>query len=155
MEVNTLFPGRPNYTGPTQGLFGLIHHNVLYEYSNNIIERVEYIKVNKPSNEAATRLWCLVYIDPIGQEWSKADAEWIRARAEWNKAYAEWNKADAEWNKARGERSKARAEWSRADAEWSRHTPAILAHILTIIPDLPWNGQELVFEAQDVSDGNL
>ena len=34
--TNTLFPGRPNYTGPTSGEFGLVHHDLLHEYSEEL-----------------------------------------------------------------------------------------------------------------------
>src|SRR4030067_2214431 len=62
--LNTRFPGRGDYTGPTTGWFGLLHHEVLFEYSHNVMERVEYIVQHKPSHEVATRLHNLIWIDP-------------------------------------------------------------------------------------------
>ena len=59
---NTLFPGRPNYTGPTQGMFGLLHHEVLFESSHNVAERVAYVKANKPPHEVAVRLHNMIYL---------------------------------------------------------------------------------------------
>ena len=56
-KPNTLYPGRPHYVGPTTGLFFLIHHDQLLEYSSGVAERVEYIKSNKPENEIDIRLW--------------------------------------------------------------------------------------------------
>ena len=59
---NTLFPGRPDYIGPTSGTFGLLHHEVLCESSHDVMERVYYIKNNKPKNEVAVRLHNLIYL---------------------------------------------------------------------------------------------
>ena len=61
---NTLFPGRPNYTGPIKGHFAFVHHGVLFEHSHNIAERITYINAYKPLNERATRLEHLMYLDP-------------------------------------------------------------------------------------------
>jgi hypothetical protein len=60
--TNTLFPGRPDYTGPTTGLFGLLHHEVLFESSHDVRERVQYVKDNKPPNEVAVRLHNMIYL---------------------------------------------------------------------------------------------
>ena len=63
-DENKLFPGRPNYTGPMKGWFGLLHHSVLCEESHNVMERVEYVKNNKPEREIAIRLHNMIYISP-------------------------------------------------------------------------------------------
>ena len=60
--LNTLFPGRPNYTGPTKGWFGLLHHDTLAETSHNVNERVDYIKRNKRKREISIRLHNLIYL---------------------------------------------------------------------------------------------
>ena len=62
MTANTLFPGRPNYEGPAEGIFGLLHHEVLWEPSHNVHERVEYVKAEKPPNEVAIRLHNMIYL---------------------------------------------------------------------------------------------
>jgi len=59
---NTLFPGRPNYTGPTTGWFGLLHHVILCEQSHNVMERVAYVKRKKPVTEIAIRLHNMIYL---------------------------------------------------------------------------------------------
>ena len=64
--VNTLFPGRPEYIGPTEGWFGLLHHDKLYEYSRNVMERVEYVRRDKPAREVAVRLHNMIYIGDLG-----------------------------------------------------------------------------------------
>ena len=62
MAVNVLFPGRPDYTGPTTGIFGLLHHEELAESSHDVMERVAYVKANKPANEVAIRLHNMIYL---------------------------------------------------------------------------------------------
>ena len=62
MMENTLFPGRPDYVGPTSGWFGLMHHQILCEKSHNVMERVEYVKTRKPAREIATRLHNMIYL---------------------------------------------------------------------------------------------
>ena len=60
--MNTLFPGRPNYTGPTTGWFGLLHHNQLFEGSHDVMERVSYVKSCKPAAEISIRLHSMIYL---------------------------------------------------------------------------------------------
>ena len=59
---NTIFPGRPNYEGPTEGMFGLLHHDVLAEPSRDVSERVAYVKRHKPQSEVAARLHNMIYL---------------------------------------------------------------------------------------------
>ncbi len=59
---NTLFPGRFNYTGPTKGWFGFLHHKQLCEKSHDVNERIDYVKKNKPKNEVAIRLHNMIYL---------------------------------------------------------------------------------------------
>ena len=61
---NKIFPGRDNYTGPKSGFFGLLHHDQVYEKSDNVMERVVYVKENKPQKEIAIRLYNMIYLDP-------------------------------------------------------------------------------------------
>ena len=67
--MNELFPGRPDYTGPTSGVFFAVHHSVLAEPSDNIMERVEYITSNKPKKEIAIRLHNLMYLGQVGEDY--------------------------------------------------------------------------------------
>ena len=60
---NKLFPGRENYTGPTSGFFGLLHHEVLFEESHDVNERIAYVQDFKPKNEVSIRLYNMIYID--------------------------------------------------------------------------------------------
>ena len=63
-EVNTLFPGRDNYVGPTTGWFAFLHHEKLFEESHNVMERVAYVKSEKPKREVWIRLHNMMYLDP-------------------------------------------------------------------------------------------
>ena len=60
--MNLLFPGRPDYQGPTKGFFGLLHHDKLFEHSHNVLKRVEYVKNEKPKNKIAIRLHNMIYL---------------------------------------------------------------------------------------------
>ena len=162
---NTLYPGLPGYTGPNDGLFGLIHHDTLAEYSANIAERVDYIRREKPGSEIATRLRCLVYLpqDRLPPKYGRATAEcgraWAecgraideygRARAEYDRATAEYGRAWAEYDRARAEYDRATAEYGRARAEYGRaideYAPQIEALIRELVPDCPWDGTQIVF----------
>ena len=67
---NTLFPGLPGYTGPTKGWFSLLHHaGGLVEWSDNVMERVDYINRNKPKSEINTRLRHIVYLGGRGDDY--------------------------------------------------------------------------------------
>jgi hypothetical protein len=60
--TNTLFPGRPDYTGPTVGIFGLLHHDTLCEYSHDVNERITYVKNSKLLEEIPIRLYSMIYL---------------------------------------------------------------------------------------------
>ena len=61
--MNDRFPGLPDYAGPNEGEFHAIHHaDQIIEYSNNIRERVDFIKNNKPPAERPPRLANLMYV---------------------------------------------------------------------------------------------
>lgn len=59
---NKLFPGRPDYTGPTEGYFAFLHHDVLFEKSHNVAERVAYVKAEKPERKRKIRLHNMLYL---------------------------------------------------------------------------------------------
>ena len=59
---NTLFPGRPNYTGPAKGWFGFLHHERVCEESHDVNERIDYVKREKPKNEVPIRLHNMIYL---------------------------------------------------------------------------------------------
>ena len=119
-----LRPGLPGYTGPKSGLFAVIHHGELFEYSHDVFERLDYIDKKKPENERKTRRENILYLGecPALAEYDKARAEYYKAAAEYAKAWAECNKAAATVDHA-----------------------AVLSYIRQHIPDFPWDGKQLVF----------
>ena len=60
--MNKMYPGRANYSGPTTGVFGMLHHDILSESSHDVRERVEYVRSRKPKNEIPTRLHNMIYL---------------------------------------------------------------------------------------------
>jgi len=155
--MNTLYPGLPDYTGPTKGLFTLLHHEgPLLEWSDDVMERIKFINEKKPKHERAIRLRHIVFfpkklwgkkLQKAYAERKKADAEWEKAYAEREKAYAEWEKADAKWEKAYAEWEKADAEWEKADAKWKKaDADKILTYLKKHVKDCKWDGSTLVFK---------
>ena len=150
MTPNRLYPGKPNYRGPKSGYFTLLHHlGPLVEWSDNVMERVEYIKSNKAAFEIPIRLRHIVFVPKKMQpkalqkayaDWRKANADWRKADADRRKAYADWRKAYADWQKADADREKADANWQKAGAV---KLPAYLHKHAT---DCKWNGKEIVFK---------
>lgn len=63
--ANNIFPGRPDYVGPNIGFFGILHHDVLFEQSNNVRGRVANVRRDKPASERATRLYNMIYLGAI------------------------------------------------------------------------------------------
>ena len=168
--MNTRYPGKPDYTGPTKGLFTLLHHEgPLLEWSDDVMKRVKYINEQKPEYERAIRLRHIVFFpenlwgeklqkadaerhkadaerQKADAEWHKADAEWHKADAKWRKADAKWRKADAEWQKANAEWQKADAEWQKVDAKWRKaDADKILPYLKQHVKDCKWDGSTLVF----------
>ena len=74
MSENKLFPGRPNYTGPTTGWFGLLHHDLLFEESHDVNERIAYVRHEKPAREIDIRLRNMIYLGALSECWAKRDA---------------------------------------------------------------------------------
>ena len=143
-----LRPGLPGYTGPKSGLFAVIHHGELFEYSHDVFERLDYIDKKKPENERKTRRENILYLGecPALAEYDKALAEYDKALAECDKEQAECYKALAEW----AEYDKAQAEYDKAQAEYDKAAAtvdhaAVLSYIRQHIPDFPWDGKQLVF----------
>lgn len=140
---NTLFPGRPNYIGPTSGIFGLLHHDVLCESSHDVMERVRYVKANKPVREVAIRLHNMIYLGacPAAAKRAPLDADYEAKR---DALYADYKAKraplDADY------KAKRAALYADYEAKCAPLDAEILAYIRLHIPDCAWNGAELVFE---------
>jgi hypothetical protein len=136
---NTLFPGRPDYVGPTTGWFALLHHDTLFEQSHNVNERLDYVRHNKPKNEVALRLHNMVYLGTIAVVCAKRDAldAGYQALRLHNMVYlgtiavvcAELDALDAELD--------------ALDAKCDALDAEILAYVRSVMPDCAWNGTKL------------
>ena len=144
---NLLYPALPNYKGKTKGFFTLLHHaEHLIEWSDNVMERIEYIIKEKPEEEREIRLRHIMYVPDslIPVKLRKALAASYKARAAYKKARAASYKALAAFYKA----SAALYEASVAfDKEWaaSDKSKTLLAYLQKHVQDCLWNGTEIVF----------
>lgn len=103
------------------GLFWHIHHDKLVGWTDNIDERIAYIKNNKPSNEIETRLRLMKPVKgKLPYELVKAVKACYKADKVWDKAVMAWDMADKAWEKA----YKA---WDKADRVWEKYKPEIEA----------------------------
>ena len=113
------------------GYYWHVHHDVLIEYSDNISERMEYIKKNKPPEEINIRLKLLKKVKGV---LPKACQDAYKARWEADKAWQEADKACWEAYKACQEAYKACQEAYKA---WQDEIEAL--HKLEC-PNCPWDG---------------
>ena len=129
--TNTFFPGRPDYTGPVTGLFGLLHHDILTESSHDVLERISYVKKHKSRHEVGIRLHNMIYLGscPAASTRNSLDADYQAKRVS---LYADYLTKHSSLDAGYW------AKRASLDAE-------ILAYIKTHIPDCAWNGHELVF----------
>ena len=165
--ANTIFPGRPDYTGPISGLFGLLHHDQLYEMSHDVMERVVYIRRDKPKDEVAARLHNMIYIGGCAAAAKRTalDADYKAKRtaldadyeAKRTPLYADYEAkraplyADYEAKRAPLDadyEAKRTALYADYEAKRAPLDAEILAYINHHIPDCAWSGRELVFGAK-------
>ena len=151
-SVNVLFPGRPNYTGPTSGWFGLLHHSELFETSHDVNERIAYVKANKPEREVALRLHNMVYLGVIASTCAKRAALYADYGAKRAALYADWQAKRAplyaDWQAKRAplyadyeaKRAALYADWQAKRASLDAE---VLAYIRSVMPDCAWNGKKL------------
>ena len=141
--MNTLFPGRANYIGPTSGVFAFVHHEILCEWSNNINVRLTYVRDNKPIYEQKVRLSSIMYIpESVCPTVYEAHAKSVEARAKYDEAHAKSVEARAKSVEARAKSVEARAKYDEAHAKCD---DIILAYVLKHQPTVPWNGKTLTF----------
>jgi len=142
--MNNLFPGRPDYVGPQSGMFALLHHEILCEPSDNVMERVDFVRQHKPPAEIATRLRHMMFLDaalcPAVAKRAPLYADYEAKRAPLDADYRAKRAALYADYEAKLAPLDADYEAKRAplDAE-------ILDYIKAHIPDCSWNEKELVF----------
>ena len=163
---NTLFPGHRNgrgkfdYRGPTSGWFSLLHHaDNLVDWSDNVMERIQYIISDKPASEQAIRLRHIVFLGDRGTDYYAKLAS-LRAslRADYEAKlalldadyeaklaplladyYAKLAPLDADYE---AKRAPLRADY---EAKLAPLDAKIIDYIKPLIDDFAWNGKELVF----------
>ena len=161
---NTLFPGRYNYTGPTKGWFGFLHHEQLCEKSHDVNERIAYVKHKKPKNEVAIRLHNMIYLGgcEVMAKLAPLDADYEAKRAllyadyeaklaplyadyaaKLAPLYADYLAKLAPLNA--GYEAKRAPLNADHEAKLAALNAEILAYIKSNIPDCAWNGKTLVF----------
>ena len=83
--MNTLYPLKPNYKGKTKGWFVWLHHDTILEWSDNVKERIAYVRKQKPKNEQKVRAKHMIavpdemipkYLKDANQKWRDADQKW-------------------------------------------------------------------------------
>jgi hypothetical protein len=152
-EPNTLFPGRHGYTGPKTGWFGLLHHTTLCEESHDVMERVAYVRDNKPDREVAVRLQNMIYLDgcPAVADYRALAADHEAKCRALDADY--WTKrgllGDDYWAKRRAHDADYEAKCGALAADYEAKRRALEADILHYIkahiPDCAWDGIELRF----------
>ena len=179
--ITQLRPGLPGYTGLKSGIFAVIHHDRLLEYSHDVFERLDYIDKYKSENERKTRRESILYLgecpalaeyDEALAKCNKAADEFKKAKVESDKAATEYNKAAAKREKGWAKRHRARAKYAKAVAEFKKaqveynktwdelkkardavDQSAVLAYIHQHILYFPWDGRQLVFPKAASSAG--
>jgi hypothetical protein len=160
-QLNTLFPGRPNYTGPTEGWFGLLHHSNLYECSHNVMERVAYV-IRKKAPQVEIRLHNMIYLGDLGTMRDAMDTDYGDKRDALRADYRA--KCNALWVDYEDKRDPMRTDYTAncivleddyaakcrmLDADYKDKIASLEADILVYIkhhiPDCAWNGTKLVF----------
>ena len=169
VKTNTDRPGLPNYTGPTKGYFTCVHHEVLFEYSHDINERLAYVDSEKPKHEVATRRHNMLYL-PFVEAWIAdyrakraaldddyeakrfaLDDDYRAKRAPLDDDYeAKRAPLDADYRAKRAAlyddyEAKRAALVADYRAKRAALVAPILAYLLEKIPDHNWNGRTLVF----------
>ena len=168
--MNDLFPGRPDYVGPTKGYFAFLHHEQLFEKSHDVMERVAYVKREKPGHEIQTRLHNMIYLpfmtDELDADYEaklaplRADylaklaplrADYKAKRASLDVDYeAKLTLLYADYEaKLAPLYADYKAKLTLLHADYEAKLASLYVDILTFvrqhIPDCAWNGYELVF----------
>jgi len=140
--MNTLFPGRADYTGPTAGLFGFLHHEIIMEFSHDVMQRVRYIKRNKPTKEIKIRLNNMIYLGG-----SVAATKYTRLYDDYVAKYAMLYNDYVAKNSMLYDDYVVKNARLYADyrAKFNQTNSKILAYIKIHIPDCAWDGESLVF----------
>src|SRR3989337_3040932 len=132
--------------------FWHIHHEVLLEWSDDIQERIDYIKAHKPPHEVVSALGLLKpFQGALPPKLVKAKAAYDKARDAFVKASVAYAKARDAYDKARDAFVKAsvayappREAYDTARDAYNKAYDECLPQIEALhaleCPDCPWNG---------------
>ena len=126
--MNTTKPGRPDYTGPNEGLALWVHHAEPVEYCYSFSERIAYILAGKPKDEQALRLTALTYLptsDPKIETLKQAWKTYDQAREAYEQAQKAYDQARDVLTRARGVYDQAREAiaWRDLAAQYAPEVP--------------------------------
>ena len=111
-------------TDPRSGLFRFLHHDTSLEWSENVDERLEYIRTKKPAQEIAGRLAAILRVPDEMIPLVLQEAG--RACEEAGRAYEE-------------------AERAREEAWRAYNTIDFVLQFGPLPEGVTWNGKELIF----------
>ncbi len=96
---NVLYPGLPDYTGEIKGWYTVLHHSEkIIEWSENVMERIDYIVKEKSHNEVETRLRQIVYLDPMQFPYDEIHGTFIQRNIRKLTRYLQDNVANCQWD---------------------------------------------------------
>ena len=132
-------------------MFWHIHHDVLCEWTNDIQERIAYIRKEKPIDEIETRLKLM---KPVKGELPDKFVKALKAR---KKVWEAYGKAWEDYDKAREARDKAGEAINKAweackkareayDKAWEAFRPQLEALHKKECGCKEWNGTEMIFK---------
>ena len=156
----------------TSGMFWHIHHDVLCEWTNDIQERIAYIRKEKPIDEIETRLKLMKPVKgelpdkfvkalkarkKVWEAYGKAWEDYDKAREAYCKAGEDYDKAGEDYDKAREARDKAGEAINKAweackkareayDKAWEAFRPQLEALHKKECGCKEWNGTEMIFK---------
>lgn len=135
--MNILYPGRPEYAGPNEGLACWVHHKHPIEYCTSFAERIAYIRTAKPAHQQAVRLAALTCLplDRLPPTLNQASTVYDQARTAYDKALTAYNQAWTAYDEALTAYDQAR----------TAHDPILFALMAELVPAHLWRDDHLVF----------
>lgn len=125
----------------TNGWFWHVHHDVLAEWSDDINERIAFIKKRKPENERALRLKLLKPVKgKLPAKLVKAGKAYAEAGEACDKAGEAYDKAREAYDKARKAYDKAREAYYKAKEAHKKEMEALHKKEC---PNCPWTGSSI------------
>ncbi len=141
---NLLYPLKPNYKGKTKGWFAWLHHDTILEYSENVLERTEYVFACKPKNEIKERTEHMIYIPDnllpkylyeakeklyeAEEKLYEAKEKLYEAEEKLYEAKEKWHEAKEKWHEAKEKLYEAEEKRDEAE-EKSSCSPKVIKYL--------------------------